>query len=356
MSEKLRFAEAVCAGHPDRLADTIAERIVALAVARDPDALVGVEVALHRNVVFVDGRVAAGREAPPSRRARSWPSRGRPSPTRATGTTPSGVFRPEPGRTRRADRPLPRPAARGRARDPRRERRPVDLRRPRRLGAPRGPPSRSSRPSRPDFASALERLRVERPDLGLGPDGKTLVVVRGRALVGVSLSVHHAPGIDWVALTREARAACESVAGEIRPVGARAARAGSGLARQRRGGLRGGRPRGRQRPLGQEARGPGLRLRRADRRGSDPRQGPAQGRPAGPGPGASTRSRQGLPGIGAGGHRVARLPPRATSPPAGSRWSTLPDDEHTEEAKFNYWQSASDAYRENMKRGSKRRS
>jgi len=61
VSEKLRFAEAVCAGHPDRLADTIAERVVALATSRDPDALVGVEVALHRNVVFVDGRVAAGR-------------------------------------------------------------------------------------------------------------------------------------------------------------------------------------------------------------------------------------------------------------------------------------------------------
>jgi len=30
-----------------------------------------------------------------------------------------------------------------------------------------------------DFAAALERLRVDRPDLGLGPDGKTLVVVRG---------------------------------------------------------------------------------------------------------------------------------------------------------------------------------
>jgi S-adenosylmethionine synthetase len=50
----------VCAGHPDRLADTIADRIVARhgALQRRP---VGVEVALHRNVVFVDGRIAAGR-------------------------------------------------------------------------------------------------------------------------------------------------------------------------------------------------------------------------------------------------------------------------------------------------------
>ena len=85
MTDKLRFAEAVCVGHPDRLADTIAERIVALAVARDPEALVGVEVALHRNVVFVDGRVAAGRgRRPRSKRPRSWRSRGRSSPTPAT--------------------------------------------------------------------------------------------------------------------------------------------------------------------------------------------------------------------------------------------------------------------------------
>ena len=60
MNERLRFAEAVCEGHPDRLADAIADRIVALSVARDPDALVGVEVALHRDVVFVDGRIACG--------------------------------------------------------------------------------------------------------------------------------------------------------------------------------------------------------------------------------------------------------------------------------------------------------
>ena len=74
MTERLRFAEAVCVGHPDRLADTIAERIVALAVARDPEALVGVEVALHRNVVFVDGRVAAGRGT--TRRGRRGRDRG----------------------------------------------------------------------------------------------------------------------------------------------------------------------------------------------------------------------------------------------------------------------------------------
>ena len=217
MTERLRFAEAVCAGHPDRLADTIAERIVTLAVARDPEALVGVEVALHRNVVFVDGRVAAGRrETAAVDEAEIVAIARQVFADAGYGATPSGVFPPRPRGARGADRPLPRPAAGGRAGDPRRERRPVDLRRPRRLGpARRPPPPRAG--ARHRLRESLERLRVERPDLGLGPDGKTLVAVRGRALVGVSLSVHHAPGVDWVALTREARAACEAVAAEYVP-------------------------------------------------------------------------------------------------------------------------------------------
>ena len=53
------FAEYVSPGHPDRLADAIAEGIVTAATATCPEALVGVEVAVHTNHVFVDGRVAA---------------------------------------------------------------------------------------------------------------------------------------------------------------------------------------------------------------------------------------------------------------------------------------------------------
>ena len=49
------------------------------------------------------------------------------------------------------------------------------------------------------------------------------------------------------------------------------------------------------------------------------------------------------------GYRPGDLTPRWVEVVA------LPDDEHTEEAKFNFWQSASDAYRENLKRASKRR-
>ena len=56
-------AEYVSPGHPDRLADAIAEGIVTAAVRDNPLALVGVEVALHRDRVFVDGRIAAGPRA-----------------------------------------------------------------------------------------------------------------------------------------------------------------------------------------------------------------------------------------------------------------------------------------------------
>lgn len=55
-------AEDVLPGHPDRLADSIAERFVKDAVIRDPNALVGVEVAVFRSTVLLTGRIAAGEE------------------------------------------------------------------------------------------------------------------------------------------------------------------------------------------------------------------------------------------------------------------------------------------------------
>ena len=57
-SMTLRPAEYVLPGHPDKLADAIADAIVHEAWTRERRALVGVEVALHRDVVFIDGRVA----------------------------------------------------------------------------------------------------------------------------------------------------------------------------------------------------------------------------------------------------------------------------------------------------------
>ena len=59
-------AEDILPGHPDRLADAIAERIVDEAVRFDPDAIASVETALHRDRVFVTGHIRAGTATEPS--------------------------------------------------------------------------------------------------------------------------------------------------------------------------------------------------------------------------------------------------------------------------------------------------
>jgi len=55
-------AEYVSSGHPDRLADAIVESIVTFIVSKDKEALCGLECAVHTNKVFVDGRIAAGKD------------------------------------------------------------------------------------------------------------------------------------------------------------------------------------------------------------------------------------------------------------------------------------------------------
>jgi S-adenosylmethionine synthetase len=211
---QLRFAEAVCCGHPDKLADTIASRIVNLVCALDDRALVGVEVAIHRRVVFVDGQISAG-EGP----ACAVTERDLDPVVRQVfgeagyGQTPSGHFEPAPEDLEvRFDlclTPLDND-----------ERRIRDISGDQSISV--GYAVEGNRAGyRPvaqalatDFARALECLRRTRPALGLGPDGKTLVAVRGRALAGVSISVHHRGGAEWIDLTQAVRAACEKVAAE----------------------------------------------------------------------------------------------------------------------------------------------
>ena len=55
-------AEYVSNGHPDRLCDAIVNNIVNYVVLKDNYALCGLECAVHTNIVFVDGRIAAGRK------------------------------------------------------------------------------------------------------------------------------------------------------------------------------------------------------------------------------------------------------------------------------------------------------
>lgn len=51
-------AEFVLPGHPDKLCDAIADRLVEEAARREKRALAGVEVAIHRSAVTVTGRIA----------------------------------------------------------------------------------------------------------------------------------------------------------------------------------------------------------------------------------------------------------------------------------------------------------
>lgn len=56
----LLFAEDITSGHPDRLADLIAEHLVERIQVEDPFASIGIEVAVHRNLVLVTGYLAVG--------------------------------------------------------------------------------------------------------------------------------------------------------------------------------------------------------------------------------------------------------------------------------------------------------
>lgn len=208
--DPLRFAEAVCAGHPDRLADAAADGIVALATARDPEALVGVQVALHRGVVFVDGRVAAG-----------------PGPGCAVSEEEvAAVVRDAFARAGYGAAFPPAPEALEVRFDLCLGPLEPDERLFRRVADDQvigvGYACRGFRAGRVpleqalarDFAKALEALRTGGREAWLGPDGKALVVVHGRHLVAVSLSLHHVPAADWLALRAVAKETCLAVAAE----------------------------------------------------------------------------------------------------------------------------------------------
>lgn len=57
MTYVLKSAESVCAGHPDRISDLIADMIVTQALKEDPESRVGVEVQCSTNQVSLAGEV-----------------------------------------------------------------------------------------------------------------------------------------------------------------------------------------------------------------------------------------------------------------------------------------------------------
>ena len=157
-------AEIVLPGHPDKLADAL----VAEAMRREDRALVGVEVALHRDVVFVDGRIACADAATIDVEAVAR------EVYRSAGYGP--LFPPEPESIRVvADLDLG-PLLRGEA-----EFREVSDDQSVVVGYANSLPGAGRLPvehvTALRIARGLDRLRTHRPDLKLGPDGKVLVVL-----------------------------------------------------------------------------------------------------------------------------------------------------------------------------------
>lgn len=198
---RLRPAEWVFPGHPDRLADAVAGALAREARARDDFALCGVEVAVHRDVVFVDGRLA-GRDA-----ASIDVDAIVRDAYRAAGY--GGEFPPDPERLRvLTDLDV------GPLLDGEDAIRPISDDQAIVVGYWNALPGCDGQPVEQAtvlaLGPALAALRVEEPGLGLGPDGKVLVVVAehadGRfALQQVSVSLQHVAGHDAVALERAVR-------------------------------------------------------------------------------------------------------------------------------------------------------
>ncbi len=59
-----KVAEYVGRGHPDRLCDTIVERIIDKVIAKDTNSFCALECAIFHDKVFLDGRIAAGQKQP----------------------------------------------------------------------------------------------------------------------------------------------------------------------------------------------------------------------------------------------------------------------------------------------------
>ena len=275
---------------------------------RDDHALVGIEVAVHRRMVFVDGRIAAGEgtvcvvspEEVVAHRARRLQGR------RLRLCACPGRYPPDPdGLDVTLDICLgPLDADERAIRD-------VSDDQAIAVGyACEGAPRRLS----PAGAGARERVRRSARDVApysgrssaSGPTARCSSSCATGRWSGVSISVHHRPGIEWIALTSAARAACESVAAGVRR-GGRAGAADDDVdwLVNGAGAFEIGGPEGDNGLSGQEAGRPGVWHGRADRRRRCVWQGPAEGRSAWPGDGAADGAGPGDERPGAGGDRVA---------------------------------------------------
>ena len=260
-----------------------------------------------------------------------------------------------PARARGADRPLPRPAAGGRAGDPRRERRPVDLRRPRRLGPARRPP--------PPRAGARHRLRQgarAAARRAAGPRPRPGRQDARRSCGDAPSSACRSPST-----TRPASTGWPSRARRARPArpwrrstssrGARRPRADVDWLVNGAGAFEVGGPDGDNglsgKKLVAQAYGSAVPIGGGATYGKDPHKVDPRGQALA----RRARARSRLPGQSARSDRLARLSAGRRRRRAGPRSSTLPDDEYTENAKIQHWQGLYSGYRARMIADSKRK-
>ncbi len=202
----LRTAEFVLPGHPDKLADAIADAIVHEARRREKRALVGVEVALHRNAVFIDGRVGCrGAKAIDFESivrgvyaSAGYGPRFAPLPVSLKVSTDLRVGPLRRGEAAYREVSDDQSIVTGYACS---------------LPGTDGVPPEHALVRR--LALALHQLRREQSALQLGPDGKVIVFVNesvdGRSihLTDVSVSIQHTKSWDEVAARREIAASIQ---------------------------------------------------------------------------------------------------------------------------------------------------
>jgi S-adenosylmethionine synthetase len=209
MNKQLYPAEFVFPGHPDKLCDAIADALVERAAAVEQRSLCGVEVAIHMSTVFISGRIA-----------------GQGAADLDVGSVVREIYSsagydeewsPRPGALEVKTALCAGPLNPGEA-----EFRTVSDDQSVVTGYAVDTPETNYLPAEHWLAATLgrrlERLRQERADLRLGPDGKVLVVCepQGSRVEMFSASVQQAIGGNEIELNRAVR---EAVKAELDSVG-----------------------------------------------------------------------------------------------------------------------------------------
>jgi S-adenosylmethionine synthetase len=204
MTSRIHAAEFVFPGHPDKLADAIADALVQEASRRERRALIGVEVAVHRNRVFITGRIAC-------EGAKDIDTAGLVREVYRTAGY-GGAWYPTPDEIE-IDTDL----CLGPLEDGEAEYRSLSDDQSICTGFAINIPETNYLPVESWLANRLGRylsgLRDENPDLLLGPDGKVAVLVSEHEdsfrLEGFTCSLQQKEGADDLALHRAVRVALE---------------------------------------------------------------------------------------------------------------------------------------------------